>query len=206
YDMYSCCAEGEIENRLGIQESRPKWECIEDVEILCERNSTELRYALGAGTVELDGDVMSVCLESLLAPSNTCTFVGDQLPWEIACKDIMELALIGNVPAGGECWINDECAGVDGYCAVNLQCATRPGPGMPCLNVECAKGSFCRNGTCAAKLAAGGACQGTQECQDDLFCDFAGPAPRCTALRDVGQICQDPFSCKSKNCRPGVCI
>src|SRR5262245_46042957 len=92
HDMYNCCAEIEVEQYLGVREPRPESACVDDVETWCDRQLGEEQYAVAAGTLAYDADAMDVCLSALLAPADTCTFVGEEEPWRLACKDIARVA------------------------------------------------------------------------------------------------------------------
>jgi hypothetical protein len=131
HDTYTCCTESEIENFLNVPEPRPEYQCIDDVERLCARQIDELQYAIDQEHVTFEWSAMEGCLRSLLAPSDGCSYIGDEAPWEVACKDVLDRTWVGQVPHDGECWIHEECADPQGY----LRCARKPGPGLaplPC--------------------------------------------------------------------------
>lgn len=148
---------------------------------------------------------MNACLESIVAPDNSCATVVDKLPWVDTC---MDSAWIGTVAVDGTCLFNHDCAGgIDAFCAPNQKCAMRPGQGQPCGS-GCASAFFCQPNTQTfqPKLAAGGMCTSSVQCQTDLFCDTSIAPSVCTARAPGGAACTSDAACQSGDCVPGVCM
>ena len=202
YNMYRCCAEGEIESFLGVSEPRTYDECRQDMQRLCERGLGILEWSIDEGRASFDASIMSACLEALVAPDDSCFTVDTMAPWEELC---METAWVGTVSAGGMCFFSYECAGEDSYCAPNQTCAVLPGNGQPCSPQGCASGLYCDLGTCRPQLGEGSVCTSTLQCAEDLFCNFALPTPVCTRLAGPGEPCTGPGSCERGSCIPGTC-
>lgn len=202
HNLYQCCAEGEIEDFLGVEHPRTESECQEDVRRMCVRSIARFDAAIEADRVRFESSVMNDCLESLVAPSGTCASVDETLPWAEAC---MNSAWAGLVADGGQCFGSFECAGADSFCAPNQTCTARPTDGQPCGASGCATGFFCELGTCRPQLAGGQPCTSALQCRAPLFCDFASAAPTCTEVRDGGEPCTSSNGCKSNQCIPGTC-
>ena len=117
HNLYQCCAEGEIEDFLGVSEPRTELQCREDVERICERRAGTLQFSIQEGRVRFDAGIMNACLEALVAPDDTCSTVVMRLPWTEAC---MNSAFVGTVMPDQACLFSHECAGgVDAFCAPN---------------------------------------------------------------------------------------
>lgn len=204
HNMYQCCAEGEIEDFLNVSEPRTELQCRDDVKVLCERRAGTLQYSLDQGRVRFDKQIMNDCLQALVAPDNTCSTVVSMLPWTEAC---MNSAWVGTVQTDGACFFAHDCAGApDSFCAPNQKCQPRSTAGMPCGS-GCASAFFCQTGVCAPRVAAGGMCTSTTQCQKDLFCDLAAtPTPVCTAKAPGGAPCTSSAGCASNQCIPGTCM
>lgn len=202
HNLYQCCAEGEIENFLGVSEPRTELQCRDDLERICERRAGTLEFSIGEGRVRFDAAAMNACLETIVAPDDTCATVVTMLPWTEAC---MNTAFVGTVATGGDCFFAHDCAGgVDAFCAPNQKCAMRPTAGMPCGS-GCASAFFCQTGVCAPRVAAGSMCTSTTQCQQTLFCDTSAPTPVCTARLPGGSACTSSSGCASGQCVPGTC-
>jgi len=200
HNLYQCCAEGEIENFLNVNEPRTEVQCRGDVAKICERDIARRDFSILSGRSTFDATIMNGCLDALVAPSNECAAVADALPWAEAC---MNDAWVGQVADGQECFEPFECASVDSFCAPTQRCTALPGLGQQCVG-QCASGLFC-NGTCQQQLGAGGPCTSSIQCQTDLFCDFNATTPVCTARGDGGDACTSSQACKSNQCVPGTC-
>jgi hypothetical protein len=208
HNMYQCCAEGEIEQVLGVSEPRTEAQCREDLTLICERGSgNALNDSIKAGRVTFDAAKMNDCLNTIVAPDDSCASVVDILPWTEACKDS---SFVGTVATGGTCFFAHDCAGApdNAYCAANQKCTQKPTAGFPCSTSNpCASAFYCNAGTCAPKLAAGAPCTSASQCDKDLFCDFnATPMPICTARAPGGSACGSDFGCASNTCIPGQCM
>ncbi len=204
HNLYQCCAEGEIEDFLGVSEPRTEVQCREDVRRLCERRTGTLNDSLDAGRVSFNAQLMNDCLGAIVAPQDTCATVVSVLPWTAAC---MNFAWVGTVATGGSCFFAHDCADEpDSFCGPNQKCQQKPTAGFPC-GTGCASGFYCASGICQAKLAAGAPCSSTSQCGTDLFCDFeATPMPICTAEAAGGSTCRSNAGCVSGTCIPGQCM
>jgi hypothetical protein len=201
FDMFQCCAEGEIERNLGVSDPRTEDECRDDVRAICERQKATIDFSITNNRVQFDASVMNGCLEALLAPDGTCATIASMLPWATACLDS---AWTGTVATGGPCDFQIEC-GKDNVCNSSRVCAALPVDGMPCVAGACATGLFCNAGTCRPQLAEGVTCVSSVQCQKGLFCDTTAVTRTCTKLHDVGERCTGNISCVSGTCLPGTC-
>jgi hypothetical protein len=201
YNMYQCCSEGEIEDFLGVDEPRTEAECYDDVRTRCQRQLAALDFSYRNDHVRFDGSILDACLQALVPPEDTCATVSSVVPWTEAC---MESAWIGTVANGGQCDFVYEC-GQDSYCSSSRICTALPTADMPCSQRGCASGLFCDLDICAPLVAQGGACTGTFQCQDGLFCDASTAQRTCTPLRDLGETCTSSAGCESSVCLPGTC-
>jgi len=203
HNLYQCCSEGEIEDRLNVSEPRTEPQCKEDIKRMCERDIARLDEGIEKKRVKFDSEIMNTCLEALVAPDDTCATVDTTLPWTEAC---MNNAWVGLVADGGQCFGSFECTSKDSYCAPNQTCMAKPQAGQPCTTATgCATGNFCSAGICRPQLGENAQCASTAQCLKPLFCDFAAATPVCTAVRDGGQQCQSDQACKSGDCIPGTC-
>jgi hypothetical protein len=210
YNLYSCCSQGEIDSFLGVDEPRTEAQCKKDVERLCTRNIARLADSIANNRAELDGQVMTNCLEALLRPEE-CAIVGTEVPWEEACE---EPAFTGKVADGATCYETFEC-GEQSFCAANRTCRARGAMGAACSSAQpcqtelaCAVAMGQTMATCQAKLAEGVMCTSTTQCQENLFCDTSGTTPAtrtCKPLRQVGETCTSSAACESRTCLPGTC-
>ena len=69
YDIYQCCAEGEIENDLGIQNPESQDQCTDDIKRRCVRGLATYESSLAGNRVTFDASVMNTCLSALLPGS-----------------------------------------------------------------------------------------------------------------------------------------
>jgi hypothetical protein len=199
FDMYQCCAEGEIERFLGVSDPRTIDQCHEDVQTLCERQLAQINFSVKNKHLKFDSKIMNDCLDLLVAPDGTCVTVSSMLPWTDAC---MASAWTGAVGDGDACDFADECS-KDSFCNTSRVCTTLPGDGMPCGVQGCATGLYCAT-TCHPLLAVGGTCTLSTQCQKGLFCDTVDTHV-CTPLHAVGEACNGNNSCTSETCLPGTC-
>lgn len=201
HNAYQCCSEGEIERFLNVTDPRTEDECRSDISRRCVRQIAALDYGIDQKHVRFDSKLMNDCLNSLVAPGDTCATLASALPWTEAC---MNSAWIGLVEDSGACLSSAECASKDSFCGSNQTCIARPTEGQPC-GAGCASGFFCATatGTCRAKAAAGGACTSSLGCAEGLFCDTVAAA--CAPLRAPGETCTNSAACTSAQCNPGTC-
>jgi hypothetical protein len=206
HNMYQCCTESEIEDRLSVSDPRTEAQCREDYERICDRTAPDLRDSLKAGRVTFDANRLNACLDAVLAPDDVCSeIVTGEAPWKEPCKDA---PWVGTVQTGGSCFFNFDCAGApDSYCGPDQKCKAKPTAGFPC-GTGCASQYYCAsNGTCAAKLAVNAPCESDYQCDKDLYCDqSATPEPICTMKGAGGSSCKSDYACLSGDCVPGQCM
>ena len=205
YNMYRCCAEGEIEDVLQVDEPRTEAQCRDDLRRRCERGQATFDWSIENERASFDAAAMNACLEAMVAPAGTCAVVDSMLPWVEAC---MHSPWTGLVPDGSTCYYAYECAGADSYCAVNRTCTALPGENQPCSPLGCASGLYCDfdTSTCERRIGEGMSCLSTAQCAEGLFCDVeAIPQPICTAPRAAGEPCTSSATCASAQCIPGLC-
>lgn len=72
-------------------------------------------------------------------------------------------------------------------------------------STDCAPAFQCSSQQCQPRLAAGAACDSTQEdsCIQDYFCDAGSQT--CKPQKDRGQACSGSRECKTQSCANGVC-
>lgn len=204
FNLYSCCSEGEIESALGVSEPRTELQCRDDIEKRCDRNIARFVDSLVNNRAQFQGPIFAACLEALIAPSDTCSFVGNEAPWAMPCE---ENPFVGSVADGGECFETFECQEGVSFCAPDRQCKPFAQVGQSCLAVPCAEGLACTgpNSTCMARGGVGTMCFSDTQCQEELFCDTTLPIPSCQPLRGIGERCTSGDACESGECLPGTC-
>lgn len=207
HNAYQCCSEGEIERLLNVTDPRSENECRSDISRRCIRSIAALDYGIDQKHVRFDSKIMNDCLNSLVAPGDTCATLASALPWTEAC---MNSAWIGLVEDSGACLSSAECASKDSFCGANQTCIARPTEGQACNFstgvTGCASGFFCLGGTtCRAQAAAGGACTSLSGCLDGLFCDTTTLPGACAPLRAPGETCTNSAACTSAQCNLGTC-
>jgi hypothetical protein len=148
----------------------------------------------GRGQCEEDQNGQAVCVQEPRgkagdACNQTCNDHGSGIDCE------------GFGPADGSatCWRNDGlyCDPTGGHCAVLISI------GQACDQTGCVNGAYCDNGTCAAKLAAGGDCSSSSEaCADGFYCD---PSSKCQPQKAAGEACTEGEECTSYCNESGVC-
>ncbi len=157
-----------------------------------------LAAAVEAGRVAYHPEYVEPCLDAI-ADLSCEMFVSSYFE---AC----EQALTGTVAEGGDCELDDECAGdlrclIEGSCPGS--CVERVGSGEPCdENDDCEVGLWCTEQApyvCVNPAAEGEPCrEGTQPCVPPLSCwgedsanDVAGECVDLTALSTAseGELC-----------------
>lgn len=160
--------------------------------------------AIARGTVQYDPDAAQACVDGIAA--NGCNVMN--LPGPEVCS----IVLVGTIPMGSECVIDEECIG-DAYCAVSDcpaavgVCTMKSPGGGPCTaGNECLPGLECDTGasTCIAPTSnSGGSCEGATsgDCPLDEQCVGAtdGVPGTCTNRASLqtaaeGAACQLDFS------------
>jgi hypothetical protein len=206
HNLYQCCTEGEIEDTLQVTEPRTERQCREDLTLKCQRATITLTDSLAAGRVTFNKERMNSCLDSIVAPGDSCGMVVSELPWTAPC---MEPAWVGTVAVGDSCFFAHDCAGApDNFCAPNQKCTAKPTGGFPC-GTGCASAFYCGiGGVCQPKAAVGGPCTSAVQCQKDLFCDISPGSTMgaCAAKLPGGSACTTSDGCISATCIPGKCM
>jgi hypothetical protein len=111
-----------------------------------------------------------------------------------ACAALNPSALPG-------CWLEDGL-----YCdSTTGKCVALAGHGQPCTSMApCVQGSYCKEGTCAARVALAGACDEAglaDPCVEGAFC----ASGKCEALKADGANCLQGSQCASLRCEAGTC-
>ena len=171
-----------------------------------------LEAAVEAGRVTYDAEAAADCLE--IVATRDCAEANQRT------IDACEAALGGTVAPGGDCEIDEECAG-SRICEVASACpgtcVDRYGAGQACTdNDQCADGLVCSEATmrCIAPAEDGAACGGGVEpqCDGGLLCEGededAGMTGTCSPLGEieertagqacspsVGNLCEEGLSC-----------
>jgi hypothetical protein len=234
-DLYQCCTESQIESFLMVTDPRTEDQCRQDVAKSCGVATATLQFSANAGRVKFDAQVADTCLAALLAPSS-CTTVGSDLPWVAAC---MTSPWTGTVADGGTCFFNFDC-GSASTCTPAQVCKALPGVNQACPTGVCAPGLFCNgvctaqggvgsactadeecmsplfcNTTlampvCATKVAGGGACESSQECESGQCSPgtCGSGTQECFVDTDCSGMCSNNgmFCTQDFNCGLGTCI
>jgi hypothetical protein len=92
-------------------------------------------------------------------------------------------------------------------------CKKIPNKGEACKS-ECADGLYCKDGTCADRLAVGAPCSSTVQCREELACKRSGASGACTARTSVRvdaacdqetTFCEPGLSCVRNREELGTC-
>jgi hypothetical protein len=141
-----------------------------------------------AGRIQYDGKAAAACIEAVAGLGCNLTDQTDDLP--PACTR----AFVGNVTAGGACFVDDDCA--SGSCG-GRACT----PPAGCCAGAC-------NASAPALVPAGGSCYppgGSGECAEGTYCDNSSTGATCVTGLVLGQPC-DPAGAQSVGCQPpGLC-
>ncbi|MCA9627257.1 MAG: hypothetical protein KC766_06310 [Myxococcales bacterium] len=127
-------------------------DCEKTTEAAIADELDRIKASVDSGKTVYDGTKVQDCVGQLKAQG--CDAFGKKI-------DDCEAILVGQVELGGECQLNDECAG-DAFCNFDGSCP----------------------GTCAALLDVGAPCNDDDECMTGLSCDGncvepGGPGDRC---------------------------
>lgn len=206
HNMYQCCTESEIEQKLRVSDPRTENQCREDLTRSCDRNSQTLRDSLDAGRVKLDAARLNDCLNAVLAPGEACGTVETEIPWKEACSTT---PWVGLVQPLGSCFFNFDCAGYpDAVCGPDQKCKLKGTTGSPCAG-GCASDYYCAGQTCAPKGDVGGMCTSDLQCntKKNLFCDVPPTLTMgtCAVTGPAGTACRENSACQSSDCVPGMC-
>src|SRR5215471_4534732 len=181
-------------------------------------NYAATQAAINASVVRYDAQKASSCIDALTAQG--CDLFVQRAP------AICDEALAGDVPLGGACSIDSECAGL-AYCDVRAAvcpgvCAERRGDGQSCVeDSNCQSGLTCHAQVCKAPATAGQACDGPTGvgCRPGLFCvgasaNLAGTCadPATVLSAKMGQacdlmaqrLCETPLTCAIDSVAPNT--
>ena len=203
WNMWNCCTGYEIEEMLGITISVEPRECRRDVKLICEDNLAVILWAAFKGSVRLDEEKATACMQSMLLAGECFQHVSE-VPWERWCD---EEHWLGTLQPGNECLYSFEC--VDGaYCAADRKCKAFPKRDQECEAYICAPGLFCdpRDGRCEDQKSSGQECWDDTWCDDGLYCQFDEEGQgTCMGLKSLGVGCKGHYQCESMFCIPGLC-
>jgi len=176
----------------GTSASSPDSACQSAAEALCAKYDQcfgTLAKALFTDNATCVARSKTSCLTDLNAPNTGAT--PDQLS---QCANDVKAETCDDVLSKEP----DSCKDAAGTLADGAAC----GKNAQCVNKFCrlAEGSKC--GSCSKKAAAGGTCEASSECEDDLVC-LAG---KCATPVAAGGACSDTTPCKAPNrCVNKVC-
>jgi hypothetical protein len=132
------------------------------------------------------------------AAGDACFWSCGMLDREKTCTGVP-----GGSNNGGSCWFEDDL-----FCdPASITCAALAAEGQACgPQLRCAHGAWCNAGTCAAKIAVGGACMTatSDACQDGAWCSNA--SGNCEAVKADGEACGYFDQCASQRCPNGKCL
>src|SRR5262245_12865848 len=117
------------------------------------------------------------------------------------CTGTCDLPEPHNVPLGGRCTTDAECA--DGLCGPDRACVPWPTEGEACASgTLCGPSLFCdvAMGICRGLPARGGACRGIISLCDNIADGCDATTGTCVPRIDVGQPCVDGTSGMLQNC------
>ncbi len=169
----------------------------------------QLEASVTAGRANYNSDEASACLDGYAGLLDGCEIFGGE-DYDLI-EESCEAVFTGNVELGGDCYIDEECAG-DAQCERDCQeecctgvCVDRepdPAPvdiGEDCSEADCVAGAWCKydsvaqTQTCTAEANEGEACEGSSmgSCADGLICD-GYPDGICKRPAEQGETC-DPL-------------
>jgi hypothetical protein len=174
--IFSCCDMAERTTIFANFNPPPttQAECQNSLGALLGLGISQSQASVQAGREAYDGSAAGSCIDAL--ESTACTALDDT---PASCDQMFT----GKVAVGGACAENGECTG-SAFCKgatngnVDGMCTALPASGEACPDFHCAKGSYCKDGTCAAPQADGQSCFGDDECQSG-HCIANGDAQQC---------------------------
>jgi hypothetical protein len=172
---FACCEPAEREAELGFFNIESEEACTTFLAGLLEEfHRPRLEAAIDSGRIVYHPARMEACL-SLMRSIDCGGDVDIDSPHALGdgCEDPFE----GQVPPGGLCATDEECA--EGVCIgeshdlegnmIRGMCGELPEAGRPCAHFECAEGAWCDGPhaggpTCAAPQPDGADCFSPREC------------------------------------------
>lgn len=127
--------------------------------VFTARRGDALADSVADGRIVFDASRMAACLSAI--ESQGCEVQISRRP--AACEEAIE----GKVALGGDCVINEDCAGTTTYCAPQAQCP----------------------GQCQALLNSGMPCTNSDQCANGTACEFIDGVRQCTTQGTAGQEC-----------------
>ena len=181
-DVATCRAR----NRIGCEETFSA----KGVTFLAEQMSTCAASFAGLSCQDLFSDNLPAACDFPAGTLPNGSVCGDEQCQSGACRMTSACGTCAaTVPAGSSCANGERCA--DGLkCASNGMCVSPGAAGAPCgVSLPCKSPLACRNGTCSAASAAGGACNQSSDCDPTagLLCN--GGTCQAVSFADAGQPC-----------------
>ena len=181
--------------RCGVYETQDA--CVAAATSATAQHNLQLVDDVARGVIVYDDVAAGDCINAIEYQS--CEQAKLALPDECAS------AVAGTIADGGGCLEYNECA--SGYCSVNFElnsCAAGTCvPAAPIVSLggacasgtdRCTDGAFCNSsGVCVQLLAAGGACDSTDDCAAGLSCANS----LCTPRAELGKPCVTDDDCAS---------
>jgi Dickkopf N-terminal cysteine-rich region len=173
--VFSCCDMAERTKFFEAFNPVPTTveECENQFGVLVKFAFDSWRSSVSAGRASYDENKAGQCIATV--DNTACS------DFDSSGGEVCEAMFAGTVAAGQACAGDFEC--VQGnYCqglgAPGSQgmCAALPGANEACPDGQCADGTYCKSGTCAALEANGQGCEEPENCQSG-YCDAsASPA------------------------------
>lgn len=203
---YSCCNMSERAQKFDDLDISPtnEAECVAEIKPIYESEVfSKIEASLSEGRQSYDGTKAAACYESLKGRCDVA--LANIFEVEPACNSLF----VGFVADGGECTMNNDCAGATSYCADVSNnwtgtCTIVPKEGEPCPYSNCADGLICASGpmdnVCLKRnsKADGQICYSYVECVSD-YCDIFSSST-CMAKKAIGSICMFSDECKDGYC------
>jgi hypothetical protein len=217
-DIYTCCAQNQIEQVFDYQISSTRSDCKRDVERACALGLHEFVEAFSLGTAVLNVDETNACWNELFRPRSPCVkYDHDPHSYMSPCAELTYglFSVDGTVQAEGDCFDPIECVD-DTYCDMDrYMCLPYAALGESCDDVDCVDGLRCAydidimHNICKEYVAPGEECITSMECDEDHYCDMYSdpplPVPVCTVVKaDESPCTPDSDECEN-SCLPGFC-
>ncbi|MCP4197127.1 MAG: hypothetical protein GY762_08240 [Proteobacteria bacterium] len=215
-DIYTCCAQNQIEQVFDYQISSEHSDCKRDVERACALGLHEFVEAFSLGTAVLNVDETNACWDELFRPRSPCVkYNHDPHNYISPCSGLAYglFSVDGTVEAEGDCFDPIEC--VEGtFCDMDhYLCIPYSALGQSCNNIDCVDGLRCgydvEDYICMEYVAIGEECTDSDECAPDAYCDMYSdpplPVPVCTSVKADDSPCTpDTDECEN-SCLRGMC-
>ena len=153
-NVFECCTGAQIEQQFGLTITTKKGKCLRDVELMCEKANPALLLSLEKGTVTVQAEAATTCLESLIV-EESCFLRAAELPVAPEC---FETIFDGTQGISKACVYDIECQG-SAYCGSDRKCKALPLMGQPCDSLApqpCDEGLYCDQDNICQYLKKGG--------------------------------------------------